>query len=172
MCGLCSVKFLIFWKLKFSVSQQRTEDWFWWLNYSFILFFLFEFFFLAYDLNYLAFYHFSILISLPSCIISKFGSVIFFFSLFHYDFFVDVPLLFLVHFLWVCIIFKLNFLLNCTFYCGWYLIVFGFYSSLPNLVLQSRFGVSKDWGSISEFYSWIIRPPWKQSTANNSQLCC
>ena len=93
ICGLCSVKFLIFWKLKFSVSQQRTEDWFWWLNYSFILFFyfifLFEFFFLAYDLNYLAFYHFSILISLPSCIISKFGSVIFFFSLFHYDFFVD-----------------------------------------------------------------------------------
>lgn len=43
------------------------------------LFFYFNFFFLAYDLNYLAFYHFSILVSLPSCIISKFGSVICFF---------------------------------------------------------------------------------------------
>ena len=133
MCGLCSVKFLIFWKLKFSVSQQRTEDWYWWLGYSFFFFFYLNFFFSCV---------WSELFDLLPFLNSDFISILhyfeiwisnFFLSLFHYDFVVDVPLLFLVHFLWVCIIFKLKL----------HILLWLILNSFWFLFLSSKFGVTE-----------------------------
>ena len=57
----------------------------------------------------------------------------FFLSLFHYDFVVDVPLLFLVHFLWVCIIFKLKL----------HILLWLILNSFWFLFLSSKFGVTE-----------------------------